>query len=405
MKHLRLVTIAALFLLVGCSRPAATPIHTFSLAPTKPTALEADSTPVPSQMPTVVPSTTVSTDTPTPPSTSTPAQTVEPDVAPEAAAYLTAAIDIMQAHSVNRYRIDWPTLRMEAFENARGAVKPADTYAAIKSAVEALGDHHSAFLPPGRSAELGRKTIDDFPLPKGELVAGRLGYISIAGFGGLDEWQVNQYATRVQQVVREVDAKQPCGWIVDLRPNTGGNMWPMLAGIGPVLGEGQVGAFVDPDGQETLWYYKNGQALWEDVVLAQVEGPVYELKRPFPPVAVLTGRQTSSSGEAIVIAFRQRPDTRSFGEPTSGLSTGNLGFPLSDGATLYLTVSTFADRSGEVYGGPVIPDEIVVGPDSEDAIPQEAIDWLMSQPACMDEEELAAAYPPAVQLTMASIFS
>jgi hypothetical protein len=41
---------------------------------------------------------------------------------------------------------------MEAFENARGALKPADTYAAIKSAVEALGDRHSAFLPPGLAA-------------------------------------------------------------------------------------------------------------------------------------------------------------------------------------------------------------------------------------------------------------
>jgi hypothetical protein len=68
------------------------------------------------------------------------------------------------------------------------------------------------------------------------------------------------------------------------------------------------------------------------------------------------------------------------------LSTANQGFLLSDGATLNLTVSTFADRSGEVYGGAIIPDEVVVGPDTADDIPQEAIDWLLSQPGCMEEE-------------------
>src|SRR5215472_14120537 len=39
-----------------------------------------------------------------------------------------------------------------------------------------------------------------------------------------------------------------------------GNMWPMLAGIGAVLGEGDLGTYVSPDGDHTTWFYKAGKA-------------------------------------------------------------------------------------------------------------------------------------------------
>ena len=48
------------------------------------------------------------------------------------------------------------------------------------------------------------------------------------------------------------------GWIVDLRGNTGGNMWPMVAGVGPVLGNGVAGFFVPPVGASTPWSFPEG---------------------------------------------------------------------------------------------------------------------------------------------------
>ena len=35
-----------------------------------------------------------------------------------------------------------------------------------------------------------------------------------------------------------------------LRGNGGGNMWPMIAGVGPLLGEGPLGYFIGPIGIE-----------------------------------------------------------------------------------------------------------------------------------------------------------
>jgi C-terminal processing protease CtpA/Prc len=186
-------------------------------------------------------------------------------------------------------------------------------------------------------------------------------------------------------MIEGVDTLGVCGWVVDLRGNTGGNMWPMVAGIGPIVGEGVLGFFVDPDSIVKTWTYRSGSSRLDAGIITQATDP-YELATPHPPVAVITDSLTASSGEATTIAFRGRPDSRSFGRPTWGVSTANGTFLLSDGAALILTVSTMADRTGQLYGEKVIPDQLVDGPrtgDPETDQPLAAsMDWLREQPAC-----------------------
>ena len=75
------------------------------------------------------------------------------------------------------------------------------------------------------------------------------------------------------------------------------------------------------------------------------------------PVAVLIGPHTTSSGEMTAIAFRGRPATRFFGEPTAGYTTGNQVFDLSDGAHLVVTSVYVEDRNGVGFTGAISPDE------------------------------------------------
>ncbi|MFJ8555082.1 S41 family peptidase [Streptomyces sp. NPDC093676] len=103
--------------------------------------------------------------------------------------------------------------------------------------------------------------------------------------------------------------------------------------------------------------------------------------------AVLTGKRTASSGEAVVVAFRGRPQTRFFGEQTSGVPTGNEMYRLSDGAMLVLTEVKDADRTGRAYDAPIPPDvEIVKDPRpvarNQDEVLQAAQSWLLKQAAC-----------------------
>ena len=326
------------------------------------------------------------TPSPLPAATPTPA----PTISPEASAYLDAAIAIMEANSINRLKLDWAAIRAEAFHQARYAQTPADTYGVLRALLRQAGGKHSLFMPPAAAGEQQQSTLGDSPPPRGKLLPQHIGFVALEGFSSTTEADGRFYATFVQQLIREVDAQGACGWIVDLRENSGGNMWPMLAGLGPLLGEGVAGAFVDPEGQSEPWSYMAGQARLGEQAITQVEGPAYELQSGGPPVAVLTGINTASSGEAIAIAFRGRPQTRSFGHYTNGLTTANAGYPLSDGALLVLTTSVMADRTGHVYGEQIIPDEKVDDVRlftslMDEAIPQPAVDWLLAQPPCAAE--------------------
>ena len=37
-------------------------------------------------------------------------------------------------------------------------------------------------------------------------------------------------------------------------------MWPMLAGLGPLLGNGVCGAFHNAGGKDMNWFYRDGEA-------------------------------------------------------------------------------------------------------------------------------------------------
>lgn len=106
-----------------------------------------------------------------------------------------------------------------------------------------------------------------------------------------------------------------------------------------------------------------------------------------PPVAVLIGERTASSGEAVLVAFQARDQTKTFGHPTGGYTTAIRRFPLRDGARLYLAVATFADRSGHVYRGRIYPDlrPDTVPPETptyKDPIVDTARRWIENQPGC-----------------------
>lgn len=297
--------------------------------------------------------------------------TQRPDEGPSSGArsYLSTALDIMEKNSLRRHEIDWPRISRTAFSLASSARKPEDTYGAIRFAVNSLGDNHSSFYEPQRAKgefEAPATTFDDL---QGGPLEGRIGYISLPGVRS--EAAFASYVRQGRAAVTEADRERACGWVVDLREEDGGGMGAPLAVVGPILGDGNVGMFVDPDGKKSVWTVKSGASdSWGD------GAPV---ARPDAPVAVLTSEATASAGEAVAVAFRGRPDTRFFGQPTRGKPTGNYPHYLSDGAVLILTEAKDADRTGRIYDGPIPPDEEI--PAGQDAL-EAARNWLLDQRAC-----------------------
>lgn len=133
----------------------------------------------------------------------------------------------------------------------------------------------------------------------------------------------------------------------------------MLTAVGPILGDGRAVGYRGRDGT-TSWYgYRDGTGSVVGQPVSPTVGRPARLPRPRPPVAVLTSRLTASAGEGVAIAFRGRPDARSFGEPTAGVPTGNARHRLPDGAELYLTEGVGVDRAGRAYQTRIRPDQPV----------------------------------------------
>ena len=297
----------------------------------------------------------------------------EKKISKEAEDYLNEVIDIMEANSINRYDIDWTDFRKKVFAVVPEARTIEDTYPGITEALVMLGDNHSFFLKPdGSSIFVGSLQCNGeaFVEPS---VPENIGYVRVRHFWGSSNGADGiAFAIAIQDKIKEQDHAGITGWIVDLRGNGGGNMWPMLAGIGPILGDGTAGYFIDPDGHAKPWSYINGSTYLDTNKEITKLNYEYELITPNPKVAVLLDNAIGSSGEAIAISFVGRENTRSFGSPTCGLSTANSAFQLSNGAALYLTVSYMADRDKNLFGNPVQPDVA----SSSESIVEDAVEWL-----------------------------
>jgi hypothetical protein len=315
---------------------------------------------------------------------------------PSAAArrYVESALALVQQHALATPAVGWEALRRATLEHARGAVAPGDAHLAIRYALRELGDRHSYLQSPRaagtlRSAAVANARTGQAVVPPwGALLEGRVGYVGVPGFAGGAALQQVEFAENIKKIIQQYDSTDNCGWVLDLRRNTGGNLWPMLAGVGSLLGDGEVAASVYPDGRRVTVWHRDGQAGFGDYVQLRVNAS-YRLRAAAPPVAVLLGPATASSGEVLAAAFRGRPRSRSFGAPTRGLSAGNRTFPLADGAMLVLTVAATSDRTGRTYAGPIEPDERVPAAttaDGDGATADQAmaaaLAWLRTQAPC-----------------------
>lgn len=221
-------------------------------------------------------------------------------------------------------------------------------------------------------------------LPSGRLLNGRIGYVALPG---VDGHFADQYQAAGAAVMRTLQSGRPEGWILDLRSDGGGDVWPMLGGIQPLLGSGTIGSFVSPPAPASVVRVTPTQLTQGGQVVIRIPAAA-QRSASTDPVVVLTGPTTGSAGEFAAIVFRGRPCTTSMGSATTGVPTGNEVFQLSDGATLILTTAFDADRTGHVYPDAPIQPDVKVGTNynatwnEADSTIRAATRWLSLQRGC-----------------------
>ncbi|UEG51464.1 S41 family peptidase [Mucilaginibacter daejeonensis] len=250
----------------------------------------------------------------------------------------------------------------------------------IISRLRLAGDKHSNYKTK-TSAQSYAIRNNVILQPEGKLLKGDIGYIAVPGFGSVSDTASVNFAKRIQDLIMDTDTQQEIkGWVVDMRQNGGGNMAPMIAGLGPLIGEGTVGYFVYPDSKDrtrNVWTYNKGSFDVDGRKQVSVKRP-YTLRKQDSKIAVLIGPNTGSSGEMATLSFVGRPDTKLFGEPTAGYMTTNQSIKLSTGAYLYLATGYAADRNKKSYLTDIKPDlKVATEKDKEkDKALDEAMAWL-----------------------------
>lgn len=306
-----------------------------------------------------------------------------PPVDVDPRAYVLHALSIMREHYLHAEDVDWDVVRERGLDALSESASLGQAHAAVSIMLETLNDPHTG-IARARSPDAASTQFDDFEALTAEMASERIVLVRVPHVpGSTSEATRVGFAEKAHEALKAVDSPDVCGWIVDLRDNTGGNMWPMLAAIGPIAGPGILGQFVRSDGTDvTKWVYRDGAvfASTESETLQRIMLSIdpFRPNNAKLPVAVLVSGMTSSSGEATAIAFIGRDNARLFGSETGGLATANNVSSLSDGTRIIFPMGYMADRHGKVHY-PAVQPHAVVPP--ENAI-KAATSWLQSGESC-----------------------
>lgn len=299
---------------------------------------------------------------------------------------LDEALTLMQKNYYRKEYINWDTLRIAAKNKLQSRQNCTDAYETINWCFEEMREKHSFIMPTLTAAtynsDLSQISVTP-PLSKlvgtiyGEWISDSIAYITIPWVSTANDIICTQIADSIQHLIASLDTRSVTKWIIDLRNNRGGNCWPMLAGVGPLLGEGICGYFIRNEEKVSI-SYKNGMAMQGKTVRCKTSSEPYQLKSQRPTIIVLTNNTTSSSGEIIALAFKGKEQVYFYGHPTAGFTTANATYSLSDKSMLVLTVCKEADRTGKIYNGRIFPDVVVSTVSDKDSIKEAAVQWLLN---------------------------
>jgi len=305
---------------------------------------------------------------------------------------LDKIIEHAEHNSLYRKNVDWTSLKKEMFSLAKDADSVLQLKPALDLMLKELNDthgrvfHNNQYLSyySGEQKE-HRKNMDSEIYNeiqstqvykfKAFVLDDDIGYVRIVGLPMGDNQKMS---ADIQNAVCEVIEKGAKKWIIDLRYNGGGNMFPMVEGITNIIGDGIVGGTKGvTEDESSTWQIKKGDFFYDEQNVAiENKCPISEVQK----VAVLTSVYTASSGEALAVILKKRPKTKFFGNKTMGMVTAT-DFKQIDSLTMMsISVSYYKDRESNVYDEFVDVDEIIefepkIEMDKDKGI-NRAIEWL-----------------------------
>lgn len=170
------------------------------------------------------------------------------------------------------------------------------------------------------------------------LLKDNIGYVYLPAFNDFQSFE------QVFRIMKEKNVKK---LIIDVRGNGGGNSNPVPELLGILVKEKTLlGSYIEKNGPKH----------------ADVTKPIGMFAVPNPsfhfdiPIDVLINRSCYSATSYFAGMIKGLPKVRLVGQLTGGGAGGHLGYQLSNGAQLRVSVSDFLDKEGNTVETGVLPD-------------------------------------------------
>ena len=293
----------------------------------------------------------------------------------------------MRANALRKSTVNWDSYNTKAEQLLKTHANKEEVFQLLGSIFADIGDFHGAFFCNGERYGMKQPELKvRQELQDGFRVGAKVncmildelfGYIFIPSVNAFADDGGLSIGVEIDSIICNTSQTLK-GWIIDLRLNLGGNMYPMIGGLQSLLGEGKIGSFVHENQESIDWIISNG-VFKAGVDSVRIAKNLCDFKSL--PTVVLISQLTSSSGEAVAIAFKGRENTIFIGEPTSGYITALNRYHITNRAMLLVPESHMCDRKGVCYTENVKPDIISVHGDrfvelEKDAKILQALSWL-----------------------------
>ena len=273
-------------------------------------------------------------------------------------------IEKFKAESLNSGSIDWNTFNQKVKKSFKVSKE-----AGIIEALTLNNNRHTYYYLSGKLLKGRYSEV----LPEDTCYAmgyfkkknfRHIGYINIPKFYNTNasERESRQksisYINEILDSIKAQDQAFISTWVIDLRYNYGGDMWPMLIALSPFFNDGTLGYFKSHQMNER-WRKENHKIFLANTAQNDRvfnDAIPYKIKNKHAKIAVLIGKGTQSAGEATAIALKSIKGIKFFGTVSKGLATSNRQINMGNNEFLVLTNGFMLDVNGKKYINGIQPD-------------------------------------------------
>ncbi len=291
--------------------------------------------------------------------------------------FVDKSIELIGANSIHKENLE--VIKGGLYNKARNLNSIDETATLYDEVFKQLHDYHGGLKYKGKTYGWNNPNVmmngylkERMNIEKStfsQVIDQKIGYLRIVGNSDFTFKKVDSIADEIVTHINCINSAEIKGWIIDLRLNTGGNMYPILLGLKEFIGNNlRFGGFRDAQDQTTgNWEIKAGNLVIDGIKLDRKAVLTYPIANDVPLV-ILTSCYTASAGEMVAISFIGRNNTFIVGEKTANYTTAVQGFKINEHAGINLSTDYVVDRNQKVYKSYISPDIEVVGGDNLTAL-------------------------------------